>query len=49
MCELLGLSSNKPATVSLSIGVLANHGSAAGSLRDGRGVAYCEGPDVRLI
>jgi predicted glutamine amidotransferase len=49
MCELLGLSSNQAATVSLSIGVLANHGSAAGSLRDGWGVAYCEGPDVRLI
>jgi glutamine amidotransferase len=49
MCELLGLSSNQPATVSLSIGTLASHGSAAGSLRDGWGVAYCEGPDVRLI
>jgi predicted glutamine amidotransferase len=49
MCELLGLSSNQPATVSLSIGTLANHGSAAGSLRDGWGVAYCEGPDARLI
>lgn len=49
MCELLGLSSNQPATVSLSIGTLASHGSATGSLRDGWGVAYCEGPDVRLI
>lgn len=49
MCELLGLSSNLSATVSLSIGALASHGSAAGTLRDGWGVAYCEGPDVRLI
>lgn len=49
MCELLGLSSNQPATVSLSIGTLANHGSVAGTLRDGWGVAYCEGTDVRLI
>ena len=49
MCELLGLSSNQPATVSLSIATLASHGNAAGSLRDGWGVAYCEGPDVRLI
>jgi glutamine amidotransferase len=49
MCELLGMSSNQPATVSLSISALASHGSAAGSLRDGWGVAYCEGPDVRLI
>ena len=49
MCELLGLSSNRPATVSLSIGTLASHGNPAGSLRDGWGVAYFEGPDVRLI
>ncbi|MDX2258799.1 MAG: class II glutamine amidotransferase [Hyphomicrobiaceae bacterium] len=49
MCELLGLSSNQPATVSLSIGALASHGSVAGTLKDGWGVAYCEGPDVRLI
>ena len=49
MCELLGLSSNQPATVSLSIGTLASHGSVAGTLRDGWGVAYCEGPDVRMI
>lgn len=49
MCELLGLSSNQPATMSLSIGTLASHGSAAGTLRDGWGIAYCEGPDVRLI
>jgi glutamine amidotransferase len=49
MCELLGLSSNQPATVNLSIGTLASHGSTAGKLRDGWGVAYCEGPDVRLI
>ena len=49
MCELLGMSSNQPATLSLSISALASHGSAAGSLRDGWGVAYCEGPDVRLI
>ena len=49
MCELLGMSSNQPATLSLSISALASHGSAAGSLKDGWGIAYCEGPDVRLI
>ena len=49
MCELLGMSSNQPATLSLSISTLASHGSAAGSLKDGWGIAYCEGPDVRLI
>lgn len=49
MCELLGLSSNLPATVSVSIGTLAGHGKVDGSLNDGWGVAYCEGTDVRLI
>ena len=49
MCELLGLSSNLPATVSVSIGTLAGHGKVGGSLNDGWGVAYCEGTDVRLI
>lgn len=49
MCELLGLSSNMPTTVSVSIGTLASHGKVGGSLNDGWGVAYCEGTDVRLI
>ena len=49
MCELLGLSSNLPATVSVSIGTLAGHGKVGGSLNDGWGVAYCESTDVRLI
>jgi predicted glutamine amidotransferase len=49
MCELLGMSTNQPATLTLSISTLASHGSSEGSLKDGWGVAYCEGPDVRLI
>ena len=49
MCELLGMSSNRPSTVNLSISTLASHGAGAVSLRDGWGVAYSEGPDVRLI
>lgn len=49
MCELLGLSSNQPATVNVSIGTLAEHGSVGGSLKDGWGIAYYEGKDVRLI
>lgn len=49
MCELLGMSSNRPSTLNLSISTLASHGAGAVSLRDGWGVAYSEGPDVRLI
>ncbi|MCZ4287255.1 class II glutamine amidotransferase [Hoeflea alexandrii] len=49
MCELLGLSSNLPATASLSLSRLAEHGGPPTSIRDGWGVAYYEGPDVRLI
>jgi predicted glutamine amidotransferase len=49
MCELLGMSSNLPSTLNLSISTLASHGAGAVSLRDGWGVAYSEGHDVRLI
>ena len=49
MCELLGLSSNLPATLSLSLERLAGHGAPPTSIRDGWGIAYFEGPDVRLI
>jgi glutamine amidotransferase len=49
MCELLGLSSNLPATASLSLSRLAEHGGPPTSIRDGWGVAYYEGADVRLI
>lgn len=49
MCELLGLCSNLPATVSLSLERLAEHGAPPTSIRDGWGIAYYEGADVRLI
>ena len=49
MCELLGLSSNLPATLSLSLDRLAGHGAPPTSIRDGWGVAYYDGADVRLI
>lgn len=35
MCELLGLSSNLPATLSLSLERLAEHGGPPNSIRDG--------------
>ncbi|MCA1776989.1 MAG: class II glutamine amidotransferase [Loktanella sp.] len=49
MCELLGLSSNVPATLSISLQRLAGHGAPPTSVRDGWGVAYYDGADVRLI
>ena len=49
MCELLGLSSNLPATLNLSLERLAEHGLPPNSIRDGWGVAWYEGADVRLI
>ena len=49
MCELLGLSSNLPATLSISLERLAEHGAPPTSIRDGWGLAYFEGADVRLI
>jgi predicted glutamine amidotransferase len=49
MCELLGMSSSLPATLNLSLTELARHGGPPTLIRDGWGVAYYEGPDVRLI
>ena len=49
MCELLRMSSNIPATLSLSLMKLAEHGGLSGPHKDGWGVAYYEGPDVRVI
>jgi predicted glutamine amidotransferase len=49
MCELFGMSSNMSATVRLSLRALSAHGAASGRERDGWGVGYYEGRDVRLI
>ncbi|PIV77443.1 MAG: class II glutamine amidotransferase [Rhodobacteraceae bacterium CG17_big_fil_post_rev_8_21_14_2_50_63_15] len=49
MCELLGLSSSLPATLNLSLARLAEHGGPPTSIRDGWGVAWYEGADIRLI
>jgi predicted glutamine amidotransferase len=49
MCELLGMSSSRPTTVNLSLMRLAEHGDFTGPHRDGWGIAYYEGFDVRLI
>jgi predicted glutamine amidotransferase len=49
MCELLGLSSNAPAAVNVSLPKLAEHGRVSGTYNDGWGVGYYEGADVRLM
>jgi len=49
MCELLGMSSNRVATVNLSLMKLAEHGGFSGPHRDGWGVGYYEDTDIRLI
>lgn len=49
MCELLGLSSNTPATVNFSLPTLAAHGAATKAFADGWGVGFYEGLDVRLL
>ena len=49
MCELFGLSSNKPVALTISLDVLARHGGLEGPHRDGWGVAYYKDSDVRLI
>jgi glutamine amidotransferase len=49
MCELLGISSNIPATLNLTMSKLAAHGGPPACARDGWGVAYYKGKDTRLI
>lgn len=49
MCELFGMSSDREATTRLSLTKLAEHGGLSGPHKDGWGVGYYEGPDVRLI
>lgn len=49
MCELFGLSSLLPATVTMSMRVLARHGSHERHLDDGWGVAFHTGEDVLRI
>ncbi len=49
MCALLGLSSTLPATLSLSLERLAEHGAPPTSIRGGWGIACYDSADVRLI
>jgi predicted glutamine amidotransferase len=49
MCELLALSSLRPARLTNSLRTLAARGSAAHGSRDGWGAAFYEGQDVALF
>lgn len=49
MCELFALSSRLPTTVDLSLEAFSRHGGLTGPHKDGWGIAYFEGLDVRLI
>ena len=49
MCELFAISSRLPATVSLSLKTLAEHGGGSAPHDDGWGIAYYREHDARLI
>ncbi|WP_079364906.1 class II glutamine amidotransferase [Hydrogenophaga sp. H7] len=49
MCELLALSSSRPAQLTFSLQRLASHGDMRGGSPDGWGVAFCSGHDVALF
>ncbi len=49
MCELFAMSSTVPATVNYSLERFARHGGLTQANRDGWGIGYFEGGDVRLI
>jgi len=49
MCELFGMSSQQAATVNFSINIFSQHGGGTDTHKDGWGVVYYEGNDVRRI
>lgn len=49
MCELLALSSSRPAHLTFLLQTLAARGGATGSAHDGWGVAFYQGQDVALF
>lgn len=49
MCELFAMSARQPANVRFSLEEFSRHGGLAGPHKDGWGVAWYEGPDVRLV
>ncbi len=49
MCELFAMSSTVPATVNYSLEQFARHGGDTRGNKDGWGISYFEGDEVRLI
>ena len=49
MCELFAMSASRSADVHLSLEEFSRHGGLAGPHKDGWGVAWYEGADVRLV
>ena len=49
MCELLGLSARHPATLTYSLEEFSRHGGLSGPHRDGWGIAWYSGGDVRVV
>ena len=49
MCELFAMSSRGPATVTLSLGTLAEHGGDTAPHKDGWGIAFYDEGDARIL
>jgi glutamine amidotransferase len=49
MCELFAMSARQPADVRFSLEEFSRHGGLAGPHKDGWGIAWYEGEDVRLV
>jgi glutamine amidotransferase len=49
MCELFAMCARNDADVSISLAALAEHGNEHAPHKDGWGIAYYEGNDVRVI
>ncbi len=49
MCELFGMSTRRPGTVTLSLEEFSRHGGLSGPHKDGWGIAWYEDRDIRLV
>lgn len=49
MCELFAMSGREPATVNISLGVLAEHGGKSAPHADGWGIAFYDENDIRIL
>ncbi len=49
MCELFAMSSRGPATVTLSLSILAEHGGKTALHKDGWGIAFYDEEDARIL